>query len=149
MCLIVDANLAAKVFAPGDGATAADFAPVLRWLESQGCLVYGGLLAEELGRVAEVRRYLIALSRAGRARLLAPEAVAREEAKVRDLGGLKSNDLHVVALARASGARTLCSHDQLLHQDFKNASLISDPRGAVYQQARHKQLLKHTSSCGR
>lgn len=46
MCVIVDANLAAKVFAPGDAATAAEFAPVLRWLEAKGCLVYGGLLAD-------------------------------------------------------------------------------------------------------
>lgn len=96
-----------------------------------------------------MRRYLLALNRAGRARLIAPDAVAQEEAKVRELGDLESNDPHVLALARASGARTLCSHDQPLHRDFKNARLISAPRGAVYQQARHQRLLKHTSSCGR
>lgn len=149
MCLIVDANLAVKVFAPADAATAAEFAPILRWLEGKGCLVYGGHLATELGRIEKVQRYLLALYRAGRARLVPHGEVDREEAEIAALGGLRSDDAHVVALARASGARTLCSHDKLLHQDFKDVRFISNPRGAVYQQASHQHLLEHTSSCGR
>jgi hypothetical protein len=60
---------------------------------------------------------------------------------------LRSNDPHVIALARASGARTLCSRDRELHKDFKNPALVNDPRGSVYQSPSHRHLLGHTSGC--
>ncbi len=91
--------------------------------------MFGGKLAEELYRVAAVKRYLLQLLRAGRARLVAAAAIDQEEVRVRDLELAQSNDIHVLALARASGARTLCSADQLLHRDFRNKRLISNPRG--------------------
>jgi len=150
MCLIVDANQAALIFGnPGGAGAPAAFAPIVRWLGAGGCIVHGGLLSEELSRVASVRRYLVQLDRAGRARRIAADLVEREEEEIQRLGGTGSNDAHVIALARASGARTLCSADQLLHADFKNPRLLAKPRGAVYQLARHRRLLRHTSSCGR
>jgi predicted nucleic acid-binding protein len=147
MCLIIDANLAATVFGPSD----ARFAPLLRWLEGKGCLVFGGKLTEELARVGSARRYLVELYRAGRARKIEPADLRAEEARIEAIGGLRSNDTHVLALARASGARTLCSHDKNLHLDFKNRQLIDHPPGAIYQKAtkRNRHLLRHTRSCGR
>ncbi len=152
MCIIVDANLASLVFAP---QPCDDLAPVLHWLsdpDKDGCLVYGGRLGRELTQVAQVSRYLRTLLQAGRARLI-PDSVTSEEEVVMansGLGGLcVSNDMHVIALARVSGARTLCSHDQALHTDFKNPHLISKPRGSIYQAADHRRLLRHTASCGR
>lgn len=149
MCLIIDANLAARIFRPEDEIPSADFRPLLEWLENRGCLVLGGKLTDELHRVAHVKRYLLQLLRAGRARIVATAAIDDEEARVRALGLAESNDTHVIALARVSGARTLCSADQFLHRDFRNRHLISHPRGSVYQSARHRRLLRHTSSCGR
>ena len=44
---------------------------------------------------------------------------------------LKSNDHHVVALARVSGARVLVSCDGCLRDDFRDRNLISQPRGKL------------------
>ena len=144
MCLIVDANLASRVFGhPPE----EDFLPVLDWLGRDGCLVVGGHLATELGRLENVRRFVLALLRAGRARQLPDREVEQEEAGLREL--CQPNDGHVVALARVSGARTLCTHDRALQGDFRNPHLISRPRGFIYQRREHAHLLKHSGSCGR
>lgn len=147
MCLIVDANLASAVFAspPGD-----DFSPILDWLDrGDGCLVFGGRLATEMSRLHKPHRYLLALWRAGRARRLPDEQVEQEESVVADTGLCRSNDSHVLALARVSGARVLCTDDKKLQRDFKNPQLVARPRGSVYQRREHTKLLRHTTSCGR
>jgi predicted nucleic acid-binding protein len=146
MCLIVDANLASLVF--GDHP---DFVPVRDWLQQRdGCLIVGGHLADELSRVEKARRFVLQLLRAGIARQVSAEEVAREEAEVAATGLCESNDSHVVALARVSGARTLCTHDRALQRDFGHPRLIIKPRGKIYQRPAHAKLLRHTpSSCGR
>jgi hypothetical protein len=148
MCVIVDANIASLVFRRQPHN---DFLPVFRWLYSpraDGCLVFGGQLASELRRVRGGRTYLVQLSRAGRARQIPDAQVDAEEQCVVETGLCRSDDPHVVALARVSGARTLCSHDRDLQRDFKHRALISDPRGKVYQKPGHADLLRHTRSCG-
>lgn len=148
MCLIVDANLAGLVFG---SPPHPDFVPVLDWLQQRdGCLVVGGHLAAELGRLERARRFVRELLRAGIARQVPAEEVAREEAEVASTGVCESNDSHVVALARVSGARTLCTHDKALQRDFRNHLLVAKPRGSIYQRSAHVKLLRHTpSSCGR
>lgn len=145
MCLIVDANLGARVFAePAD----ADFSPVLDWLEGNGCLVMGGQLARELARIERARRYVLGLQRAGRARLIPDEQVEADRVTVAATGLCRSNDDHVVALARVSGARVVCTQDRDLQRDFRNHRLIAHPRGSVYQRREHAKLLRHSFSCG-
>ena len=147
MCVIVDANLASRIFAqPAE----EDFAPVIEWLISgEGGLVIGGKLASELGRLGNPRRLVLALLRAGRARQIPAPVVQVEEEWVAETGLCRSNDLHVVALARVSGARTLCTLDRALQRDFRNPQLVAGPRGSIYQRREHVPLLRHTSSCGR
>lgn len=145
MCLIVDANLAAQVFGSPPGA---DFVPILDWLEKKdGCLIFGGHLGTELDRVEKARRFLRALLQAGRAKRIPDGRVEKEEAVVRGTGHCQSNDGHVVALARVSGARTLCTLDRTLQQDFGNPKLVDKPRGKVYQRREHRRLLTHTVGC--
>lgn len=147
MCVIVDANRAGVVFAP---AVSEDFEPLRRWLDDpdkDGILVYGGKLAAELQKSERSRRYLRALFRAGRARRFSSKELIAEEGALRNSAAVKSNDPHVLALARLSGARTLCSEDLDLHADFKNPDLISKPRGKIYRRADHAHLLTHTTSC--
>jgi len=147
MCVIVDANVASKVFS---GAPPEEYGPLRRWLdepEEDGCLVYGGQLSRELQRVGVAGRYVVALLRAGRARFVPDGEVSPEAEKVAEL--CESNDGHVIALARVSGARTLCTEDQALWRDFNNKALIDNPRGKIYRQSRHSHLLKHSRSCGR
>jgi hypothetical protein len=157
MCVIIDANLAGKVFAtPCDD----DFSPIWDWVfdkRKRGSIVYGGHLAEELCRIRHVReggaKALSVLKRAGRAHEIRKDNVDREENVVRSLSTAsgkklcKSNDPHVLALARISGARVLCSADQDLHADFKNLNLVPSPKGRIYQNAAHAMVLGHTSGC--
>jgi hypothetical protein len=147
VCVIIDANLAFCIFTP---VPEDDFRPVFDWLHSpdkNGCVVYGGKLANELSNRTASRRYLLELLRAGRARLIPDDIVQSEEGDLTRSGLCQSNDPHVIALARVSGARTLCSHDQKLHQDFRNSKLVSKPRGRVYQNPTHTSLLRHDPCC--
>ncbi len=144
MCLIIDANVANKI-------TSGDFRPVIDWLtgsKTSGRLAYGGRLAQELETQPAFRRLLIELQRAGRVRRLSSCELRAEEDAVISTGACVSNDQHVIALARLSGARTLASEDVKLHRDFKNQKLIDKPRGSVYQNPDHSHLLRHTPSCG-
>ncbi|MBW8879399.1 MAG: hypothetical protein JF614_31075 [Acidobacteria bacterium] len=147
MCVIIDANLASRVFS--DPAE-EHFSPVIDWLVGGGGeLVIGGRLATELDRLGEPRRFVRALLRAGRARLIPETEIAEEEVKLETTGLCVSNDLHVLGLVRASGARTVCTLDKALQRDVRNRQLVSNPRGSVYTRQSHRHLLKHTASCGR
>jgi hypothetical protein len=149
MCVIVDTNLAFRVLTP---APEDDFRPVFDWLhaaDKDGCLVFGGKLFKELSNRTASRRYLRALSQAGRAYQIPDARAQDEEQRVTCSGLCQSDDPHVVALARVSGARTLCSHDQALHQDFRNPRLIAKPRGRGYQNSTHTHLLRHDYCCPR
>ena len=146
MCLIVDTNVAALVFRK---SPSPDFQPIWDWVDNKdGVIVYGGALRKELARTG-ARRYLRELSAAGKARDCDDATVDAEEARVKKMRLCRSNDPHVVALARVSGARVLCSHDNKLIQDFKDRLLVYNPRGSVYQRAAHKKSLKHYNGCRR
>jgi hypothetical protein len=147
VCVIVDADVACSVFG---NPPHHDFLPVFEWLHDPrkgGHLVHGGRLTRELSGVEYVRRYLAALNRAGRASVIPEQEVTPEQERVAALGICRSGDVHIIALARISGARTLCSHDRDLHRDFTNPQLISKPKGSVYQNGNHTHLLRHTSAC--
>lgn len=147
MCVIIDADVAALVFRdPPD----PDFLPVSMWLRrplGDGMLAYGGPLTRQLFRVARAQVAILELDRAGRATRFPDQAVEAQEQRVKKLRLCKSDDPQVIALAIVSGARTLCSRDTDLHEDFKNKRLIDKPRGRVYQNPAHKGHLTHTSSC--
>lgn len=145
MCLVVDANAASKMFSQPPHEAAV---PATKWLlVDNGRLVIGGLLSRELRRIEYAWRTLAELKRAGRAIDCGALRVEQETTAVESTGLCVSNDAHVIALARISGARVLFSEDRDLHRDFTNPELISSPRGRVYQNASHKRLLKHDSSC--
>jgi len=146
VCVIVDANLTATFF---NNPFAGDYAPVVRWItERDGRLVYGGKLKAELEKSVAARRLLLAWWRAGRAHLVEDAPLASEEAVVASLGHCQSNDAHVVALARVSGARVLCTDDQPLMRDLRDQRLIARPRGKIHRERTHAHLLAHASSCG-
>jgi len=144
MCVIIDTSLASKVFAEHRGS---DYFPLWKWIEDKdGVIVYGGHLQTELYKISRAKRYLKTLSAAGKAHRMPKDEVDREEKKICEMSR-KSDDPHVLALARLSGARVLCSNDRDLHDDFKNLSLVPSPRGRIYQKAQHAKVLKHTRGC--
>lgn len=138
MCLIIDANFVHHVHPTPD----ANGTPIRQaLLIGRARLVYGGKLSQEYrdGSV-EFRRWLVRLDQAGRARKV-PDADVNHvtEELVRD-GTCVSDDAHIIALARVSSVRLLCSSDAALHTDFTNHSLLS-PRGSVYQRDEHVHLI--------
>lgn len=172
-CCIVDANVVGVVF--GEDPPPAGVA-LFRWIQQQeGGLVVGGKLAEELrvestlkrqprfGTNSDAKRFADWLRQAwqlGRVKNLDLDAKSyaaiRERTEALDnSGGLRSDDPHMVALAIESGARLLYSHDQRLQQDFRDPSLVNNPRGKVYSSAvsrqltnEHRRLMREAPTCG-
>ena len=139
MCMIVDANRLSIFLATPEHE---DAAPVHRWLRrGSGNLVYstGGKFDSEIYRRAKVR--LGSYAQAGRARFV-PESNFREEIeRLSETGVLRSDDAHVLALAKVSGARLLFTADSALQEDFKNGQIIKRPRGKIYSGAKNARLL--------
>ena len=121
MCIIVDANRIGGLLGdPPDG----DSAPVRGWIESgRGRIVYstGGQFANEIGDKAKVK--FLEYVRAGNAKLVPHRDFAEIEKRLRSDRRLRSNDPHIIALARASGARLLFSGDRNLIQDFTSSQI--------------------------
>jgi len=147
VCVIVDINIAGRVLLAEDDP---DFAHLHRCLftntRPQVRLVYGGKLVEEYNRVAMFRQAIVHLDRAGRARRIDDLLIEREVELLVRARACRSNDVHIVALARVAGARVLCSDDRDLHADFTDPRLLSHPRGKIYRNARHRGLLRQP--CG-
>ena len=137
MCAIVDANKAARFFSiPPD----TDLLPLWDWIErGRGSLILGGQLEDELSVIGNAGRAILGWARRGRIYIEDREAVYEEQKEISD--HCRSNDAHIIALARVTGARLLCSGDSDLHEDFGNPGLINRPRGVVYQDASHAHLL--------
>ena len=147
MCLIIDANVVSRVF-KGEGDP--DFANLHGYLFGTGgirvAIRYGGKLRREYERVTWIRSVLRILDQAGRAIIEPDEGVDAETKKVKASGLCSSDDEHVIALARVSGVRALCSHDKALHTDFTTKELIDVPRGRVYQNGKHDHILRECCS---
>lgn len=141
MCIIVDANrLGAFLSDPvGD-----DAAPLRAWVGRGGRIVYstGGAFAREVGR--QTRDLLLKYVRDGQATLVPADQFADDERKLRNHPDLRSDDPHVLALARKTGVRLLHTGDADLMADFKDKKFIDQPRGRVYSTAANAGLLATT-----
>lgn len=148
MCMIVDANIAHRALIEENDP---DFGEIHDSLFSNvmphAKIVYGGHLTTEYNQSNKLRRIVAQLDRAGRARQMENLPVDQEADRVERTGLCQSDDFHIIALARVSRVRLLCSHDQALHADFTNRLLLAWPRGKVYQNRTHKALLR--TFCGR
>ena len=136
MCIIVDTN---KLGGFLGEPPASESEPIHRWLDKGwGRIVYstGGKFQTELQPAAQ--RKLLTYAQRGDARLI--PGIDREVQALQKQGGLKSDDPHIIALARVSGARLLYTADAALIADFKNSALIK-PRGKVYSGPHNKKLL--------
>ena len=123
----------------------SDAAPIHRWLSrGRGKLVYstGGKFATEVLR--RQRQRLLEYDRVGRARRIPAHSFVGDERRLRRQGGLRSNDVHVIALARASGARLFYTGDRRLMKDFKDPRFVRKPRGRIYSRQKNAGLLETT-----
>lgn len=141
--LIVDNDVAHLVFLPCDDVDYAHIRTRLLGASEAGFqIAYCYILAEEYSSNEAVRRILVNLDRMGRAIRADDAAIEAAMGSLRDQDLCRSNDIHIIALAQASGARILCSHDHALHADFKNKRLVDNPRGKVYLNPKHNHLLR-------
>ena len=152
MCAILDANVAHKVFGRDRPAAGEKF---FEWLDSgSGSLVVGGKLLQELDGSGNVRDWLQQAVLKGQVKRCDDQEIGEETKRLVDEGSCKSDDPHVIALARIGGARLLYSDDGTLHEDFKNPGLIDDPQGTVYSTMKSdkmtsgkRQLLRRKDLC--
>lgn len=154
MCAIIDNNVRHEVFGAPDVQTpAGQF--FFTWVDSgKGKLVVGGKLLKELSEYQNFSRWFRQARRIGQAVRIPDDEVDAETAALASRHICKSNDAHVLALARVSGARLLFTNDQDLQDDFGNREIIRDPRGRVYTtrshqniSRSHRNLLNRTDLC--
>ena len=126
MCAILDANLVGEVFRADPEPAAGQF---FNWMYSHQCrLVIGGELRRELEQVESFVEWADDAALDGRLQVEDDQVVDELARKLSEADDCLSNDEHVIALARVSGARLLFSRDEDLRVDFRNASLLQ-PRG--------------------
>ena len=154
MCAILDNNVRHEVFGEkGVQTPAGEF--FLDWLDNRkGKLVVGGKLLAELSDYGNFRNWLQQALQAGNARSIDDSTVAAETATLESRRICKSDDAHVLALARVSKARLLFTNDQDLQADFGNRNIIGGIRGRVYTtrvhqsiSPAHRNLLNRTDLC--
>lgn len=154
MCAIIDNNVRHEVFGASDVQTEAG-EYFLNWLENRnGRLVVGGKLLEELSDYTGFGTWLRRALVRGRVIRVSDAEVDTETANLQSRNICKSNDAHVLALARVSGARLLFTNDQDLQEDFRNRGIIGGIRGRVYTtlvhqdfSSTHRSLLNRTDLC--
>ena len=158
MCVIIDNSVRDEVFKPIDSKQRAPAREFFRCINKRNFPVVAGgkLLAKELSESSNFRKWWQQAVLSGRGRKVPDDSIEREVVNLQHEGEHLSNDLHILALARVSGARLLYTNDRKLQQDFKNKQLISNPPGRIYttldekyRQLRpsHKRLLGRTDLC--
>jgi len=118
-----------------------DMKPIYTWLDGNR----GKMVFAIVGSDKERKSYKIfvesdlgrAYYEAGKINLLDPREIEVEIARIKEEHGtLKSNDIHIIAIAIVGKAEVLVSEDRALHADFKR--IIG---GSIYQNKTHKHLL--------
>lgn len=144
MCMIVDANVMGKFLREPENE---DCDPIYRWLGNGGKILYssGGQFKYEISASAKVK--LSKLAAKGNAILVGAEKFHKIERDITTSNLCKSDDFHILALASFTGARVLYTKDRDLIKDFKNKSLIDNPRGRIYSSKSNAGLLNQ-SICG-
>ena len=152
MCAILDASARDDVFGTARTAAGTHF---FEWLETaQARLVLGGKLTEELASSDTFVRWAEVAVSDGRVKTIREDVIESEVRVLADNWSGRSNDQHVIALARVSGARILYAHDRNLGEDFRDPVLVPSSHGRLYptgeseNAARHRRnLLRRTDLC--
>ena len=154
MCAIIDNNVRHEVFGAKDVQTGAGKLFFDRVNVGKVKLVVGGKLRDELSEYSNFKQWLQQALIAGLAREFPNLAVNAETERLQSQNICESNDAHVLALARVSGARLLFTNDQALQSDFGNPQIISGIRGRIYTTLvsqdvgkTYRNLLNRTDLC--
>ena len=109
----------------------------------------------ELSDSTNFRSWFQQAVQAGIVRRVDDDEVDKQAEQLSQQNVCKSNDVHVLALARISGARLLFTNDRALQIDFGNSDIIyGNARGRIYTTRRtksvthvHRDLLRRRDLC--
>ena len=139
MCIIVDTNSASHVFLEKVHPDFGVIHAMISKSRNSIHIVYGGTkyINELKGKAGDgyqgnrVWQAIVLLITAGKARAVNSAKVDAEEALLKGKRLCRSDDEHIIALAKVSGSRFLVSQDKDLIADFKDARFLS-PRGSTF-----------------
>ena len=132
MCVILDASVRDDVFGTSRTPAGKQF---FEWLESARMrrtrLVLGGKLTDELSGSRAFEKWAETALADGRVKVFDGRKVDTETDRLKRNWSGRSDDQHVIALARVSGARVLYADDGDLRHDFGDTDLVSRPQGKL------------------
>ena len=137
MCLIVDNSVSGIFFGQTSGNPYVD--AINRVRSGRIRLVTGGKNLVELSNNAAIRTQITRWTGLGLAIRVDDQSITEEVRRVVASRLCKSNDEHIIALAKVSKARTLCTDDNDLQTDFKNTRLLT-PKGRIFKDSTHARL---------
>ena len=144
--MIVDTNVHGDVFPFGSSPDSRSVAgkQLFKWLDSpSGRMVIGGKYRrDELTQDDAFNTWLNEAMKDGRIRRIPDPDVDHEEQALISRGGLKSNDAHILALARVSKAGILYTRDERLRKDFKDSD-FGPPGGLLYPDGESRNATGH------
>ena len=154
MCAIIDSCVRDQLVGQSSTAEGKYFR---EWLNKRkGHLVVGGKLLRELSENVAVKMWISNALSSGIAKRFTDYEINLVASTLKKSQACVSNDEHIIALAKVSGARLLFTTDKDLMIDFKNRKLLGGSvRGKVYTSSekrpglrqQHKTLLARTDLC--
>ncbi len=135
MCIILDANMLSKFKRPAD----EDMGPVWQWLRKENNKIAYSTTEKfkQEWTKGGGDNLMRELERSKKFKSVSDECVLEKQKELE--GKIKSNDLHIIAVAIIAKAKRLVSSDRDLSTDFKNSNLVG---GKVYQNKTHAHLLR-------
>ncbi len=137
MCIILDISCFHKF----KDDTNEDIKPVRKWFgRRNNKFVYAPTngFKSEWENSSERRNLLRQWRQAGKLKQENAEEVEKETKKLKSK--TKSNDPHIIALARIAKVNVLVSDDGNFQKDFKDKKLVEN--GSVYKNRSHQHLLR-------
>ena len=136
MCMILDNNTYGDFF-----KNKPDMQPIHDWLkQKKGKLVYSThikfkeLSPKYIRNLQEYKRQKRAKPASKKEVEKGIEQIKKEIKKSKK--NIKSDDIHILGLAKIKNIKLLCTKDKDLHKDFKKII-----KGNIYQNKDHKELL--------
>lgn len=146
MCLVIDSDCLSRVFI-GSNREHKKFAPVLKWINTSGYMIYGGTKYNaQLRELTEVLGLVVELSKRRRTIQLATTTVdaIADELKVR-FPEPKFDDEHVVALVIASRCCVVCTYDKGAMEYLRRKDVYDPYKGvkrpSIYSGFKHHHRL--------
>ena len=138
MCIILDADCFGKYLDTND----KDMRPIRTWLKSKNenaKIAHSSTekLKTELEHSSRMVSEFVELRRENKLKVISSEDVNDKENELNEMKNeIKSDDIHILALALAGNVKLLASLDKNLGKDFKKIC-----KGKIYKNCGHKHLL--------